>query len=617
MTFKAWLAVFIASMVACAGLLAGFNALIDPFGLFGDKLSDWWAYDMTQNPRTAKIGWLEQRQASYDSYIVGCSKTSSFPNELLDRYYASARFYNMTMYGGDLHDVELTVAHILDNYGAKNIVVVTGLDELTVWDYEDDDMKGNLHAVVDGSSKLRFYTKYLFANPSYAISKIEAMRKSGYLVSPDKVFVPETGEYDKSLRDVELIGSLDAYLRKYPAFVEKGAPYGDLRHAETCLSAIARIKERCEEAGATFTLILSPMYAGELDLYPLDAVLQFLRDLASVTDYWDFTGYHSVSYEPRYFYDAFHHRNAVGAMALAKMFDDSSIYVPEDFGVHVTQGNVNDRLARYVVEPPDLSANDCLLTVLMYHDVKTAQGGDYSVTGETLRAQLLALKEAGYASVSFEQVIAYVERGAPLPAKPLVITMDDGYEGCVTIAAPILAELGMCATVNPIGVSIGKSEYKDTGVPITPHFALEDALPWVRSGVLSIQSHGFDMHHVPELDRDVYRQGVLPKPGENEERYIEEFRADFASSREAIEDALHAPVTVYAYPFGLNTELTEVLLSEMGVKVTLTVEEGINTIVKGLPQSLRGLRRCSVSENLSPSALLDYVEGLRQGGSDE
>ena len=95
------------------------------------------------------------------------------------------------------------------------------------------------------------------------------------------------------------------------------------------------------------------------------------------------------------------------------------------------------------------------------------------------------------------------------------------------------------------------------------------------------------MHNCKELDQDDYRKGVHQKPRESEEEDIAKFRADVEASRRAIEDALGTQVTVYAYPFGYYTQLSEVLLWEMGIKVTLTVEEGINVVIKGLPQSLR------------------------------
>ncbi len=610
MPLKQWLCVFIAASLLCAGLMAGFNALVDPFGLFGDKLLGWWAYDMTQNPRTAKVGFVDKYHANYDSYIIGCSKTSSYPTELLNRYFGGARFYNMTMYGGDLYDAQKTAEYILSHYGVKNIVINMGLEETAMFDYQDDPIKGNLHAKVDGSNLALFYARYLFANPGYALQKLKGYFTRGYLVDANKVFMAETGAYDKSVRDTEPIGSLEAYLAKYAKFGQGYGAHDSLPYVDDCVASITAIKKACEAAGATFTLIISPISAQELKLYPEDELMDFFRRLASVTDYWDFSGYHSVAYDPRYFYDMYHHRNAVGGMALARMFSDDSIYVPDDFGVHVTAQNVEARIEGYVTASPETLDDDCQVPILLYHDISD-NVGEFSISEETFRAHVQALKQAGYRTVSLSDLISYVEHGTPLPKKPLVITFDDGYESNITIAAPILAEYGMCATVNVIGVSVGKDTYKDTGEAIIPHFALEEARLWVNSGVLEIQSHSFDMHNSQKLDTERYRQGVLKMKGEKEAEYIEAFRADYEASRHQIEGALGTKVTTYAYPFGIHTYFTEVLLWEEGIKVTLTVEEGMNTLVKGLPQSLLGLRRYTVGCDTTPEQLVDYLEGLR------
>ena len=36
-------------------ILFGINMLVDPFGVFGDKYLDFYAYNMNNNPRVAKI----------------------------------------------------------------------------------------------------------------------------------------------------------------------------------------------------------------------------------------------------------------------------------------------------------------------------------------------------------------------------------------------------------------------------------------------------------------------------------------------------------------------------------------------------------------------------------
>lgn len=613
MSLGKWIAIFVAGICICSFFFAAFNALVDPFGLFGDRILNWWSYNMTQNPRTAKIGWLDKHHDEYDSYIIGCSKTSSFPVELLNRYY-DAKFFNMIMYGGDMYDIEMTTKYLLDRYGAKHIVAVTGFSELASYNNEADNMKGNLHARVDGSNLLLFYARYLFANPEYALAKLSAYRNSTYLVNADKVFDAATGAYDKSVRDSEPIGSLDDYLTKYPFFKEKIPAYASLPDVDACVESVERIKDMCQEAGSTFTLIISPMFHLELDIFPKEDISDFYRKLSRVTDFWDFSGYHSVAFEPRYFYDVYHHRNAVGAMALAKMFDDDTFYIPKDFGCYVTLENVEARLEEYFSVPPEPLDNEKKVPILMYHNLTESEAEGFSVTAETFEAQIKALRDAGYEAISFADLIDFVERGTDLPEKPVIITFDDGYKDSARIGAPILEKYNMCGAINVIGVSVGKNTYKDTGEPITPHFSFEEVAPWVEKGVLEIQSHSFDMHNSKELDQDDYRKGVYQKPGESEEEYIAKFRADVEASRRAIEDALGTQVTVYAYPFGYYTQLSEVLLWEMGIKVTLTVEEGINVVIKGLPQSLRALKRCAVGEHMSPVELVNYLEGLM--GSD-
>ena len=77
MKLHKWLALFAGMCVVTAALFALFNVAIDPFGVFGDRLMNWYAYDMTQNPRVAKLAYLEEHHDDYDSYVLGSSKAPS------------------------------------------------------------------------------------------------------------------------------------------------------------------------------------------------------------------------------------------------------------------------------------------------------------------------------------------------------------------------------------------------------------------------------------------------------------------------------------------------------------------------------------------------------------
>ena len=51
-----------------------------------------------------------------------------------------------------------------------------------------------------------------------------------------------------------------------------------------------------------------------------------------------------------------------------------------------------------------------------------------------------------------------------------------------------------------IGVSIGKNTYKDTDHAMTPHFGAAEMQEMVDSGLISIQSHTYDMHQWPPFE---------------------------------------------------------------------------------------------------------------------
>jgi len=618
MNLKKWIGFLLTGMIAGACLIAGMNALIDQFGVFGDKLLYWYSYDMTNNPRVAKIAYLDKNHHKHDSYIIGCSKTSSFSVEKLNEYYDGASFYNMLMYGGDMYDVEKTAEYIIENYNPKNIIINMGLEEAVKYNTESDPVKGNLHAKVDGSSKLKFYLKYLFLHPQYAFDKLQAYSKKSMLPGISNVFLPESGAYNKSVRDTDYIGTQEDFLAKYPYFNDTYGFNDSLTAKEKCIASIGRIKALCEKNDITFQLFISPIYCKEIDTYNMSDLKVYWIQLAQVTDFWDFAGYTPLSYEPRYFYDAYHFRNCVGDMVLAKIFGDTGVYVPEGFGYYVTAENVSQRAEDAFTPVPEGERRDAVcrssystsIPVIMYHSLGYEDDYDGVITPENFQAQMTALKSANYHAIFFSQLIDYVEKGIELPDKPVIITFDDGYESNYTYAWPILQQLGMKATINIIGVSVGKGTYKDTGVPIYPHFTYEQAKEMKTSGVIDIQSHSYDLHHSKSLDGIDYRQGIHPMSGETEKEYVKAFISDFTRSKEDIENSVGNVVNVYAYPFGYHTKFCEVLLRQMGVKVTMTADgSGVNSVLKGLPQSTLGLKRYNITDRLTGDELLQLLEG--------
>ena len=590
MTSKKWLAAFFCTVALLLALMMLFNMLVDPFGVFGDAVFDWYSYDTTLNPRVAKIAYLDKHHDEYDSYIVGCSGSSSFPADRLDAY-CGAKFFNMIMYGADMLDIEQTCRYLIDNYTVKNIVLSVYIDNALFYDIEPNRLTHNMHEKVSGGSRISFYGRYLMLNPQYSIAKIKSRQNDTYLPQAFDVFDMATGAYDKRARDAEPIGAMARYLEAYPVFADYPHYKPIIMQTDNCMKSVAAIRDMCGEHGVNLIVLMSPAYSGYFNGFDKKDVTAFYAKLAEITPFWDFS-MSSISYDPRWFYDDTHFRNCVGAMALGRVFGDEGIYIPDDFGAFVTADSVAEHMERIYniaeANPANYVAN---VPILMYHNISETVASDMDVTPGAFDAQMRALAENGYASVSLSQLVDFVDCGVPLPEKPVVVTFDDGYLGVYEYAYPILDKYSMCATAFVIGSAVGTSTYKDTGHPTFPKFSYDQAREMSDSGVISIQSHTYDMHQTQKYEAGPARENILIMAGEKESDYIAALRADHMRISGDIAAATGQPPFALAFPTGKYDTLSQAVMQSMGIRVTLSVEPGVNTIIKGMPQSLLSLKR--------------------------
>ena len=611
MNAKKWVLTFLLLALVLVLGLAAFNYVTDPFAAFGDKFLNWFSYDETNNPRVAKISYLEQHHDEYDSYILGCSSTSSLQVSDFNKLY-DANFYNLIMYGADMRDCEKIADYLIEHYEVKHLVLNVYLDNGFTYDDETDRLTRNLHYLTDpDTSALSFYTRYLFCDPRYGFAKLKNLRNDRLLPQSFDVFNEVTGEYDKRVRDVEPIGSMDTYLEAYPVFADYPKT-GDfvLGQTENCMKSVAVIKERCEAADVELVVVAAPVYIDYFQNFQAEDVANFYSSLAKVTDFWDFSC-SSVSCEPRYFYDATHFRNAVGSMIAARIAGDDSVYIPDDFGTYVTADTPSSYFSEVLQATalPDKTVSRDV-PVLMWHNLAEESSGDMTISVDTFRAQIEALHEAGFKTVSLQQLYDYVHFGTELPEKPIVLTFDDGYFSNYEYAFPILQEYDMQATIFAIGVSVGKDTYKDTDHAMTPHFGVDEAREMVASGLISVQSHTYDMHQWPPFEdgNAQVRETLLPFDGEADADYEAAVEADFAESRELLESITGQPVNALAFPEGAYVTLTQDALRSAGAELTFTTVRAVNTVVKGLPQSLCAMPRFGMTESADMTALVAELE---------
>lgn len=246
--------------------------------------------------------------------------------------------------------------------------------------------------------------------------------------------------------------------------------------------------------------------------------------------------------------------------------------------------------------------NNKAIPILMYHHFTNdiSKCNDMTITVDKFRQDMEMLLQAGYTTISFEELYDFVATEQTLPKRPIIISIDDGYLSNYEYIYPIMQELNMKATIFVIGKTVGMSQLD--GKDITPHFTFTQANEMYNSGLIDIQSHTYNLHDIS------LRKGLLKLETETNEEYIEMLNSDILKSKNEIEINVGNSVFVLSYPYGLCDNLSLDILKQHNIKITVTTNEGISCVTKNDFNSLYNLQRINVTNDLVGNNLLKKIK---------
>lgn len=212
------------------------------------------------------------------------------------------------------------------------------------------------------------------------------------------------------------------------------------------------------------------------------------------------------------------------------------------------------------------------LTILMYHNT-LAEGKKqsvYCINQNNLRKDFQYLKDNEYNVISCKSLIESVDNGTPLPDKAVILTFDDGYLNNMTYALPLLEEYGYSGLFSVVG-DYTAFDKKGKGGGDFVYFGWDDIAEVAKNSNVEIGLHSYSMHNTRP------RLGVAQLKSESDETYKQTFADD---TQKLVDKLGEMGVTsnIYAYPYGKYTKISESVLKEKGVVMTLTCNEGINHI---------------------------------------
>jgi peptidoglycan/xylan/chitin deacetylase (PgdA/CDA1 family) len=136
-------------------------------------------------------------------------------------------------------------------------------------------------------------------------------------------------------------------------------------------------------------------------------------------------------------------------------------------------------------QTPTGAGSGATVPILMYHVINPPPPGapfpGLYVTREELQAQVDALSKAGFHAVTMDQMLAGWRGHGSLPAKPIVLSFDNGYQSQYTNAMPVLRSVGW----------VGVENIQLTGLPPSQGGMSEDQVRGLVAAGWELDTQGF------------------------------------------------------------------------------------------------------------------------------
>lgn len=234
----------------------------------------------------------------------------------------------------------------------------------------------------------------------------------------------------------------------------------------------------------------------------------------------------------------------------------------------------------------DRKRADIKIPILLYHNfVTTVPDSDpdnfnYINTPESFEENIKTLLDNGYTILSMKELADADEGKTELPAKPILITFDDGYYSNYEYIYPILKKYKVKASIFVITDKMGQE------IDGIKYLGWDECKEMQDSGLVEIFSHS--KKHV------FYNK--LP---------VREIRDDVKESYELIEKYLgKQDLKVFAYPYGAYTDQTVRTLKNNGIDFQI-YDIGINNF-KNLDRNF--IKRINIPCEMTGKEIIEEIE---------
>ncbi len=199
------------------------------------------------------------------------------------------------------------------------------------------------------------------------------------------------------------------------------------------------------------------------------------------------------------------------------------------------------------------SANTTQIPILCYHNLNPTVPGSMSLTPQKFESQIQWLKDNGFQVISLKEAVQYLEgKRDSIPAKPVVITADDGWESVYVYMYPIIKKYQIPVTLFIYPGTISDGKHAMTWQQLTE---LQN------TGLFDIQSHTYWHPNFKQM-----RKKLSP------DAYDKFTDNELVKSKKVLEEKMNKKIDYLAWPFGIYDKFLEAKAADAGYEMAFTID---------------------------------------------
>lgn len=324
-------------------LVSLFNWCINPYNLFNHGLDKRFSYKPhLHSDRMSHFYMANHIQPQ--TVLIGTSRSGFFSEKQLIPY-APTPIYNYSMAGSSITEQAANIQYMITNHHPKTII----------WSL--DFFSFNPTKPINPAFKIERLTGSIYWNDYlFSLFNFKTFYRS-FLTIRDNRSAPTnvnstnvTNTPDQPYTEKEIDFNIHYTLHEYAnekSFL-KSEPFKDPHSIDKQLALVESIVQECKRHNVQCILYTSPVYYQHIDMiYNIglgDTFEYWKKSLASIAPYHDFCTNNSITENKMNFRDSSHIISHYGDLIFARIFYNTTLKIPSDFGTYINTDNVLSHL---------------------------------------------------------------------------------------------------------------------------------------------------------------------------------------------------------------------------------------------------------------------------------